>query len=503
MIKIDADVAVLGSGFGGSLVTLILNRIGLSTVLIDRVNHPRFAIGESSTPIANMILRELTKRYDLPRIAPMTSYSAAEAAYPNVTMGLKRGFSYFAHSEHDTFTPDLAHRNELLVAASSNDRHADTHWLRARVDNFFVAEVKAAQIPFFDRTNLVQIENGKSWSLTGERNGEKIDVKARFVIDASGQSAVLLRALGILQSSRRIKTNSRALFSHFRDVKTWEGYLSSHGGHVEDHPIHCDDAAVHQLMDGGWMWQLRFRGGVVSIGIVLEGSGHPIDESISPRDEWDRRIQHYPSISEQLRESAVVDPPGAIQRTGRLQRVADVVCGSNWAALPNTAGFIDPLHSTGIAQTICGVERLALVFEGFQDTNNFQRNLMRYGITVRSELEMIDQLVHGCYLVLDNFEMFTTYAMMYFAAATTYEHRRQDKRLTPGSAFLCADDAELRNRLATVYDRVRQTKARHSMETEVVKTFEREVADAIRPYNIAGLCDPSVQNMYRYTAAPV
>ena len=53
--RIDADVAVVGSGFAGSLVSLALTRRGRRVVMIERGRHPRFAIGESSTPLANRI----------------------------------------------------------------------------------------------------------------------------------------------------------------------------------------------------------------------------------------------------------------------------------------------------------------------------------------------------------------------------------------------------------------------------------------------------------------
>ena len=49
-IRIDTDVAVIGSGFGGSLTALALRARGQRVVLIERGRHPRFAIGESSTP---------------------------------------------------------------------------------------------------------------------------------------------------------------------------------------------------------------------------------------------------------------------------------------------------------------------------------------------------------------------------------------------------------------------------------------------------------------------
>ena len=88
MIEVAADIAILGSGFAGSLTTLIVDRIGLTPVLIDRARHPRFAIGESSTPIANLVLEDLVRRYQLPRLLPLTAYGSWQAAYPSVVCGV-------------------------------------------------------------------------------------------------------------------------------------------------------------------------------------------------------------------------------------------------------------------------------------------------------------------------------------------------------------------------------------------------------------------------------
>ena len=59
------DVIVLGSGFGGSLLSAVLSREGLSVAVIDRHRHPRFAIGESSTPAADLLLQQLVTRHGL------------------------------------------------------------------------------------------------------------------------------------------------------------------------------------------------------------------------------------------------------------------------------------------------------------------------------------------------------------------------------------------------------------------------------------------------------
>ncbi len=58
-LKERFDIAVVGAGFAGSLLAMIAQRLGLRVILLERGHHPRFAIGESSTPLSNLLLEEL------------------------------------------------------------------------------------------------------------------------------------------------------------------------------------------------------------------------------------------------------------------------------------------------------------------------------------------------------------------------------------------------------------------------------------------------------------
>ena len=185
MKKLDADIVVIGSGFGGSLTALCARRLGLQVILIERGSHPRFAIGESSTPLANLALRQISDRYDLPRIAPMTQYGSWRRTYPEIMRGLKRGFSYFHQVAEKPFSPRDDHANELLVAANPDDEHADTHWLRADVDQFFVREAVAAGVSYFDQTEITALAHGDPWRFSLNRDGGEIRFEAPFVVDIS------------------------------------------------------------------------------------------------------------------------------------------------------------------------------------------------------------------------------------------------------------------------------------------------------------------------------
>ena len=75
-------------------------------MLIERGRHPRFAIGESSTPLANLLLEELADRYDLPRIRAFSKWGTWQRPDPDVACGLKRGFTFFFHQPGDAFADD-------------------------------------------------------------------------------------------------------------------------------------------------------------------------------------------------------------------------------------------------------------------------------------------------------------------------------------------------------------------------------------------------------------
>ncbi len=83
-------ILVVGSGFSGSLLASILQKDGNDVTLIDKSSHPRFAIGESSTPTAGFILKSLIDRYDLQELKPLTRYGLWREHLSEIGVGVKR-----------------------------------------------------------------------------------------------------------------------------------------------------------------------------------------------------------------------------------------------------------------------------------------------------------------------------------------------------------------------------------------------------------------------------
>src|ERR1041384_6656385 len=148
------DVIIVGSGFAGSIMAMILRRLGQTVLILVKGKHPRFAIGESSTPLANLLLEEIAAKYDLPDLASFSKWGTWQAAHPEIACGLKRGFTFFHHEAGSQFSDDETHRHQLLVAASPNDRVADTHWYRPDFDAFLVSEAQKLGVTFLDEVDL-------------------------------------------------------------------------------------------------------------------------------------------------------------------------------------------------------------------------------------------------------------------------------------------------------------------------------------------------------------
>lgn len=498
MIREYAEIMILGSGFAGNLLAMLLRKMGREPILIERGTHPRFAIGESSTPLANLSLERLCRTYDLPAILPLCKYGSWQQSHPELVCGLKRGFSFFKHRAQQEFAPQPDHANELLVAASPSDEVGDTHWYREHFDFFLLQEAQKLQIPYCDRVQIEAIEHKDGWLLHGKQPDQEIEFRARFLIDATGTASVLAKTLGIDCSPRELKTNTWSIYSHFHGVELWENLLKEMGGDVSDHPYRCDDAALHHIFDDGWMWVLRFNNGLASAGVVLDAERNQLGYSTKPEDVWKKVLASHPSVARQFADAQRIRP---FTCTGQLQRCAKRVAGKDWAILPHAAYFIDPLLSAGNAHTLLCVERLAKMIQEHWHKNSLAQSLAVYETTLRREITFLDQLVHGCYCAFPHFELMVDFSMYYFAGAIWSETRHRKETATPADEFLFSHDSPFRSAVGRGYQTLLALCGRRQLPENCILDFKKTVAKDIAPYNVAGLCDPNKNNMYPFVMA--
>lgn len=487
-MKHDFDLAIIGSGFGGALLAMVARRIGLSVILIERGTHPRFAIGESTSPLANLIIDQLAERYDLPRLKPLAAWGEWQRVYPDVIGGLKRGFTYFKHESERRYRMAADRANQLLVAASPNDETADSHWLRSSVDHFLVNEAVALGAEYLDQTCLHSVE----WPaegmirLKGERLGQSVQINAGLVADAGGPRGFLRRQLNVVETEFAAYPPTQALYSHFTGVRRCDEMPDFSVDERPPYPI--DDAAVHHVFDGGWMWVLRFNNGLTSAGIAVTDE-LANDLGIADGEKaWRRFLSKFPSIAAQFADARAVRE---FTWQPRLSYRATAAAGKGWAMLPSAAAFIDPLFSTGIPMTLLGIERLGRILSEKLSGIDMNQRLDEYGEITLAEADHTAYFIGSCYASFPHFENFTAYSMFYFAAASFSEMARRFDRARLVTRFLAADRSDFAPAMREFGAVLRRN--RIGIDSSA---FARRIAESIHSLNIAGLCRPAKRNWY-------
>ena len=153
--------------------------------------------------------------------------------------------------------------------------------------------------------------------------------------------------------------------------------------------------------------------------------------------------------------------------------------------LPTAALTLDPLHSTGIAHALAGVDRVA---ERVLSGSNSESAWEQYESILCDETKLLDKMVHMAYRNVSHFERFTVACMLYFAAAIRCEETYQ-AGLTPSHLWNAGEErfTDLVDWVDSVIDHADQ---------RVISEIRRK----LEPWNSAGLMDPEVKNRYAYTA---
>lgn len=486
------DLAIVGSGFGGSLLAMVARRLGLSVLLLERGRHPRFAIGESTSPLANLLLEQLADRYDLPRLRPLAAFGDWQRAYPDIGCGLKRGFTFFHHRAGHAFQNRPDRSDQLLVAASPHDDLADTHWLRADVDHFLVDEAQAVGVEYWDETHVAVRELGAAGAtLECARGGETRIITAWLLVDATGPRGFLSKTLKLPETKFAEYPATQALYTHFTDVRRCDSL--PHFAVEESPPYPRDDAAVHHVFDGGWMWILRVGKGRVSAGIAVTDTFASEIGLSDGAPAWERFLARFPTLGAQFADARPVEPFVYVSRVAyRTSRAA----GPGWAMLPSAAAFVDPLFSTGIPLTLLGIERLGhILAENLDlDSGALGERLAGYAETTLAEADAVAVLIGSCYAAMPQFELFAAQSQFYFAAASFSEMARRVENPALVRRFLASDHAAFSSGLRRCARRLRGRA--ETLGPEEIAAFAAQVQEAISCLNVAGLSDPRKRNWY-------
>jgi len=298
------DVIVIGGGPAGSTVSTLLARQGFSVTVLERERFPRFQIGESLLPYNNDLFARLGVLDRLETLPHVPKYGAFF-----VTGDGQVGYSFrFDQRLHDPY------RRSLQVKRAEFDQlmleNAERHGVHVRQET----AVAGVDLSHPERAIV--------------RTSKDEELEARFVVDASGHGAIVGNTVGRrteVQSLRKI-----AFFAHYRNVPRAEG---KDGG-----------STVIVVLRNAWFWMIPVSDEVMSVGLVVERE-HFVSSGLGAQEMLEQTIAVTPWIAERMKDAERVTQIYARKDFSfRMSQIA----GPNFALVGDSAGFLDPIFSTGV-----------------------------------------------------------------------------------------------------------------------------------------------------------
>ena len=256
--------------------------------------------------------------------------------------------------------------------------------------------------------------------------------------------------------------------------------MTDHASEPPPYPV--DDAAVHHVFDGGWVWVLQFNNGITSAGVAATDDLAMRLRLSEGAAAWQRLLDLIPALKNQFANSRAIQP---FIHMPRVSFRSSQVAGKRWALLPSAAGFVDPLLSTGFPLTLLGVSRLAEIIERDWEKPEFAGSLESYALQTDKELVAAAELIGALYATMDRFPTFAALSMLYFAAASFSEAARRLGKTNLAASFLLHDDSQFGTAMRRCFRH-----AKNNCTQREKDGLAAEVRKAIEPINIAGLGNP-------------
>lgn len=312
----NCDVLVIGGGPSGSVAACKLLKVGFSVTILEKLEFPRFVIGESLLPRCNEIL----EKNGLIDVIEEQGFM------------LKPGAIFIDENKQEEL---IDFRNNLGQKWGTSYQVK-----REEFDNVLLETAKKWGADVRHKYEVIAYDNDNNKVTATDENGEERVFKARFVLDASGYGRVLPKLLDLdIPSDLRLRN---AIFTRVegetRREKDKEGFI--------DIVIHDDNKA--------WLWGIPFSDGVTSIGVVCEESYFE-KTGLSLEDFFDKVINEHEYLKEKYKDAKKLRPVGVING---YSAAIKTMHGKGFALSGNATEFLDPVFSSGVTLALESSDRV-------------------------------------------------------------------------------------------------------------------------------------------------
>ena len=306
-------VAILGGGPAASTLATMLVRKGVRVAIYHVPKSVPLLVGESLVPAIIPMLRTLGVEEEI------RSFSTLK---PGATFNIREGENYSFWFEHLIECTGYAFnvpRDKFDAALLTNARKAGAKIIEA-----------PAKIERIAGTDKVKLSDDTIAAAAGFFSGNP-----DLIVDATGRLRLLPNLMGIraVEGGRK----DTALHAHVDTADL------NHPGHVHS-----------TRLDHGWSWRIPLPGRV-SIGLVIP-TEHVAKFGATKEDRYDNALRQDSVLAKVTKQSKRITP---VVEYSNYQLVSDRMVGDGWALVGDTAGFIDPVFSSGLLIGMMGAMLLA------------------------------------------------------------------------------------------------------------------------------------------------
>jgi flavin-dependent dehydrogenase len=326
------DVAIIGGGPGGSTTGSFLRKYNptLRVLILEREKFPRDHIGESQLPHISGVLDE------------MGCWDKVEAANFPIKVGATFRWGKCPDLWHLDFLPLADFKNEPRPGKYQGYRQQCAFQVdRSIYDKILLDHAAELGCEVREETKVAEILRD------GDRvNGLKLEdgsvITAGYYVDASGNAAVLRRALGV-QTDCPTKLKNIAIWDYWHNTE-WAAHIGTGGTRIQV-----------MSLGYGWLWFIPIGPTRTSLGLVCSAeyykqTGKAPEELYLEAVHSDERVARL--IANGTRR-------GWVSTTNDWSFLSERTYGENWFLVGETAGFADPILSAGLTLTHAGGRELA------------------------------------------------------------------------------------------------------------------------------------------------
>lgn len=360
-LKTDYDVIVIGGGPAGSTAAALIAEQEHQVLVCEREIFPRFKIGESLMPGTYWTLRRLGVLDEMKRSAFPAKYSV------QFYSGSGRASAPFYFYENDP------HESSQTWQVLRSD------FDQMLLDN---AGRKGAEVLQGASVLEVLFEGERAVGVRAKLpDKSQREFRAKVVVDASGQSALLSRKLKIKRVEPKLKKAS--IYTHFEGGARDEG---------------IDEGATiifHTGNQDSWFWYIPLPNNTVSVGVVGSLDYLLQNRDADPRKIFEDELEICPGLKPRLAGAKQLFP---VKTTKDFSYRSSRIAGDGWVLIGDAFGFLDPIYSSGVFLALKSGERAADAINAALAKNDLSgAQLGKFGPELVEGMEAIRKLVYAFY----------------------------------------------------------------------------------------------------------